>query len=143
MLAVLALVAGCSEEPSRVPVYKVQGRATYNGQPMARAMIGFHPQGSSGARAFAQTTKDGSFQMTTYDSGDGASAGEHIVTIFWPDPSFVPPPVRRGEKLDEDEKAELESLAPNKLGKQHADPARSPLRATVAEQDNHIDFALP
>jgi hypothetical protein len=135
--ASMGVLGGCGHEPPRAAVHPVSGRATYQGQPMGNAMIGFHPITENGARAYAQTDADGAFHMTTHVSHDGATPGEHVVTIFWPDKSQVR---RRTDPADDDDE---EPLVPDKLQRHFTNPTTSTLRATVREQENFVDLALP
>jgi len=129
---------GCAKSDDRKPVFPVTGRAIYKAEPMAGAMIGFHPLGDNDPRALrAQATadKDGRFQMTTYTTGDGAPAGEYAVTIYWP--------AKRTKGKATDPTAEEEDMPPDRLNRVYTVPATTKLRATVQEQPNTIDFNLP
>ena len=131
-------VLGCGKSDNLKPVFPVSGTATYKGEPMAGAMISFHPLGDADPRALrAQATadKEGRFQMTTYTTGDGAPAGEYAVTIYWP--------AKRTKGKSDDPTAEEEDLPPDRLNRVYTVPATTKLRATVQEQPNTIDFKLP
>ncbi len=139
-LALLTLLAalGCGKSDGRKPVFPVSGVATAKGEPMAGAMISFHPLNDPDPRALkAQATagKDGRFALTTYTSGDGVPAGEYAVTIYWPS--------KRAKGKEADLTAEEEPIPPDRLNREHADPKTTKLRATVREQSNTIDFILP
>lgn len=136
LLVALGGLAGCGKPDDRKPVFPVEGRLTFNKEPMGGAMITFHPLGDTNPRALrAQATADaeGRFQMTTYVTGDGVPAGEYAVTIYWPGKRTGKP--RSGE--------EEEDMPPDRLGKAYTVPATTKLRATVREQPNTIDFTLP
>lgn len=71
----------CSSKPSLHPV---QGRVTYRGQPLAGAVVSFHPEGQSDLTvepAVGLTKEDGAFTLTT-GQDTGAAAGSYIVTII-------------------------------------------------------------
>jgi len=137
LLALLGVV-GCRKSDDRKPAFAVSGTAIYKGEPMAGAMISFHPHGDTDPRALrAQATADreGRFQMTTYATGDGVPAGEYAVTIYWP--------AKRTKGKVADPTAEEEDMPPDRLNKVYTVPATTKLRATVREQPNTIDFNLP
>lgn len=81
------LLAGCgSQEPGRIPVIKTTGRLTFKDQPVEGAFLVLHPKAETTTdlpRPTALVKPDGSFQPTTFDSGDGAPAGEYVVTVEW------------------------------------------------------------
>ncbi len=64
----------------RPPLVDASGVATINGEPLDDAVVTFRPIDGNYA-AFARTQSDGSFQLTTFDDGDGAVAGEYNVTV--------------------------------------------------------------
>jgi len=61
----------------RPPMGKVHGKVSYKGTPLPRGTISFSPvtgeKGSSSAMAaVGEIGSDGSFDLTTFDTGDGA-----------------------------------------------------------------------
>src|SRR5262249_11350694 len=84
---------------SREPVYPAQGHVFFNGKPVPHALVTLHPLGAQpqGAqpqgvqpqnaadkkppRPHGTAGEDGRFTLTTYQSGDGAPAGEYGVTV--------------------------------------------------------------
>src|SRR6476646_2015341 len=97
----LAVSAGCGGE-SRVPVFPVSGKLIVKGQPAVGAQVVLQTVKDAGAAGVAPsgTVKDdGSFVITSYDSGDGAPAGEYVALIQWfkfdkelngPGPNVIP-----------------------------------------------------
>jgi hypothetical protein len=135
--ALAALAVGCSgDHPKFRDTYPVTGRVTHKGQPVGRAQLNFAPtdKAKDAAHATAVTAADGTFTLNTYKQGDGAPAGEYVVTVFWPDnrPGAVKTKAAAGEEL-----------APNRLPDKYTDPARSPLRATVKAEPNDITLDVP
>jgi len=129
---------GCGKSDNLKPVFPVSGTATFNGEPMAGAMIAFHPHGDPNPhalRAQATADKEGRFQMTTYKTGDGVPVGEYAVTIYWP--------AKRTKGEATDPTAEEEDMPPDRLNKVYTVPTTTKLRASVQEQSNTIDFNLP
>jgi hypothetical protein len=73
----LALVsAGCGK-PGPV---KVRGTVTLDGNPLPGATVTFVPR-HGGRPASAVTLADGTFKLTTFNTGDGALPGEYKVTV--------------------------------------------------------------
>lgn len=55
------------------------GVVTLDGKPLDQALVTLTPQRGRGA--VGSTQQDGSFILTTYQSGDGATIGEHKITV--------------------------------------------------------------
>jgi hypothetical protein len=51
-----------------------------DGSPVAKATVMFRPEGG-GRPVWAITNEDGSFELTTFENGDGALPGKYRVTI--------------------------------------------------------------
>lgn len=87
ILLVLALVTsaplftGCSKKETRKPVFVVTGKVTYNSSPIENATVVFHPVGDDTLKSRGKTDAQGNFKLTTYDTDDGAPAGEYRVTV--------------------------------------------------------------
>ena len=77
-----AVLAGCGGESGPV-CHPVRGQVRWNGQPLAEALVVFHPPvgGPAISKPFAQTDSQGKFSLTTLQSGDGAPAGEYAITV--------------------------------------------------------------
>src|SRR5262245_50800380 len=80
----LVAVAGCSSGSDRVPVFPVRGQVFYQSKPAVGAVVILNPQDASleGKLPMHPTGKveaDGSFRITTYETHDGAPAGEYKV----------------------------------------------------------------
>src|SRR5262249_4853136 len=129
VVALAAVVAvGCSGGPARPAVYPVRGQVFVNKtQPAAGALVVFHPLSAevarqAAARPFAYVRDDGSFQLTTYNEGDGAPAGEYGVTVVWEAvPKSGGPRIREGG-------------TPDRLGGRYGDPNSPKLKVTVQPQ---------
>ena len=74
--ASLALVGCGSSEPGLVPV---SGIVMLDDKPIDKAAVMFHH--AAGRIAYGVTGEDGTFQLTTRDSGDGALIGDYRVTV--------------------------------------------------------------
>jgi hypothetical protein len=83
VVAALGL-AGCGNVgvgPKPKPVFKVSGKITLNGAPVANAMVSFSPKAENQPAATGRTGIDGKYTLTTYDANDGAAAGDYIVLV--------------------------------------------------------------
>lgn len=116
-LAVFLVVglAGCGRSsPPRVETYPARGVVTYQGQPAGGAFIALHPKGGAQDNAPTPTAivrSDGTYELTTYDAGDGLPTGEYVVTLQWrkatrsgneflPGPNLLPAKYSRPETSD-------------------------------------------
>lgn len=85
--ACLALISvlGCGDAaPTRLKVYPVEGSITFKGKPLADALVVLHPKDKADTKITAargKTDQNGKFLVTTYDTNDGAAAGEYAVTV--------------------------------------------------------------
>ena len=80
-IVLLALsLCGCSGSNDEQPVYEVSGTVTFGGGPVAKATVIFSPLDKQPV-ATGITDNKGVFQLTTYDSFDGAAAGKYDVLI--------------------------------------------------------------
>jgi hypothetical protein len=69
-----------------------------NGQPAEGARVVFYPttaevDGKKMPTPAASTDASGSYHLDSYESGDGAPAGDYKVTVVWPEPT---PPNAQG-----------------------------------------------
>lgn len=136
LLLSLMLIAGCQDPPGpkMKPVVPVSGKVQVKDQPAAGAMVMFHPLPIQPGRfdmirSRGTVTADGTFQLTTYNTNDGAPEGEYAVTVYWPGKRVGPP----------DPNDEISDLPPDQLGLRYSDPARTPLRATVAAPNAQLN----
>lgn len=137
LCALSLATAGCFAKNDRLPVHHVTGGVFVNGKPAVGARLFFHPAANPSnpraLRPFAEVGDDGSFELSTYLAGDGAPAGEYVVTVFWP----APAPPRKG-------KFEDESTPRDQLKNTFSDPRTSKLRAQIHSGENVLSpFQLP
>jgi hypothetical protein len=88
--AVVAIVSGCGDS-DRLPTYSVNAKVMFpDGSTLEGAQITFqsveHPVSASGL-----IEGDGTFELTTYEPGDGAVAGLHRVAVVAGIPRNVDP----------------------------------------------------
>ncbi len=122
------LLSGCGggDGVERLKVHPVQGTVTFAGKPLANAQVAFHPKNPTDQRAkVALGTSDanGNFQLTTYDTNDGAVAGEFSVTVQY---------------FQLQDSGESFSPGPNVLSPHIATPEGSNIVVRVAEGLNQL-----
>ena len=128
LLVVLNSV-GCNFRSATV--YPVVGKLTYRGRPVADALIVLHPLSKSNPlRPVARTGPDGTFRVMTHKTGDGAPAGDYVVTIVWPDVAHA---------IDDCENEHCADLFAGRF----ADPATSEWRLTVFRRVNEFALKVP
>ena len=59
----------------------VKGKVTYKGKPLTQGEVVFEPDGGTGREAHGKIQEDGTFELTTFKAGDGASPGTHRVAV--------------------------------------------------------------
>ncbi|KAA5538878.1 hypothetical protein FYK55_25925 [Roseiconus nitratireducens] len=97
LVPIVLLLQGCGGEAWQAETYPARGQITINGEPPEGAVIELHSKGQQpdvrNSRPWGLVQPDGSFVLSTYESGDGAPAGEYAVVIRWPpdasQPSFA------------------------------------------------------
>ncbi|HUY87864.1 MAG TPA: carboxypeptidase regulatory-like domain-containing protein [Pirellulales bacterium] len=128
-VALIALQAACQKKVERLPVFPVRGKVLVEGQPAAGARVGFYPLDDPFApKPQAQVGADGSFRLSTYETGDGAPAGRYGVTIAWPGPN----PRSNGEGDEEIE-------GPDRLRGRYSDPQTSKWKIEVGSQPLELE----
>lgn len=140
--AITATLSGCGGNGEK-PVFKVHGKLMSDGKPMAKAEIAFLPTDPAerGLQARATADTDGRYELYTYRPGDGAPAGEYVVTIYWPTPLTK----KQAAMLEKAETIEAKEtfVSPDLLKGAYSTARKTTLKATVSEKDNEINFNLP
>jgi hypothetical protein len=109
-------------------VFPVKGEVFHQGKPAEGALVIFHRQGSPGPGPLTphgRVKGDGTFELTTYEAGDGAPSGEYAITFFWPEPPKSP--------VDDPDSG------PDRLRGRYSDPQTSPLRVKIQEGTNALE----
>ncbi len=104
-------------------VHPAVGVACVGKTPLVGAQIRLHPRGMTlpdEATPSATVQADGTFALTTFTKGDGAPAGDYVVTVQW----F--------------QVAKDGSVGGNSLPKRYASPTTSPLSVTIREGKNDL-----
>ncbi len=130
---VVVAAAGCGGAAgSRPAVHPVAGRVEVCDRPAAGAHVAFlrlplDADVARGACPSGVCRPDGTFALTTYAAGDGAPAGEYVVTVVWPN-----------DALPADECNCPDPAAHDRLYGLYADARTSALRATVRVGANEV-----
>jgi len=141
------MVVGCSSGDGLDKRYKVSGKVTYKGAPVAKGTISFMPVKPDGRGASGQIV-DGSYQMTTQEANDGAFPGEYTVTIdaLTADLSAAEAEAKKkgatSVALPQDMVAKAYKNAKNAVPAKYSQAASSGLKADVKQQSNTINFDL-
>lgn len=135
--------AGAEGDSDRPATFPASGVITLDGSPVEGAQVAFNPEDPKGQGAFGRTDAEGRYELTTFETSDGAVPGKYIVTVTKYD---VPPPMAEAseEEYIPPEAGGARPKAPkNELPNQYSQMHTSDLRAAVAaDGENQFDFAL-
>lgn len=130
-LAILSLPACFGGDGyERLETVPVTGRVTVDGQvPTSPIKITCHAVNGMNAEhptySWSLTGEDGTFEISTFDQGDGVPTGEYALTFYWGEMNLV----------------SMGYSGPDKLNDRYADPATSQVRFTVtAGESDPIDL---
>jgi hypothetical protein len=140
LVAGLGLVyhlSGCSADPNMPKLGKVSGKVSYQGKPLDAGRVVFTPVAGKGGEsdqgASGEISSDGSYEMTTFNTGDGAVLGQHIVTVV----------VQKGEMPKPDANGHINYVLPkNATPAKYATADKSPLRCTVVAEGMPFNIEL-
>src|SRR5262245_8365201 len=129
--ALCLTAAACGQQESgRLPVHPATGVVTWNGEPLAGALLVFHPiTALSGPDEEpvpvpgANSHDDGTFTVSTYLPGDGLPEGDYRVTVSCED--------RGAEKAKDDDYPEM-------LPARYQNPATSGLAVSIVAGENEL-----
>jgi len=101
----LAVINGCAEKgPSKKPLTKVKGIVHVDGVPAAQVNVTCNDvmgiDKTEPTVTTAITNADGSFALSTYETGDGIPAGEYTLTFFWGELNVMTMTVGGPDKLN-------------------------------------------
>jgi hypothetical protein len=139
-LSLALSVAGCSGgDPNLPKLGKVYGTVSYKGKPVEGGRVVFTPSadkgGATGQTATGEIAADGTYELTTFNTGDGAILGQHIATVTVTEKGYVMPKPKPDSTIDY-KLPKLESP------KKYATADKSPLRYTIVEGKQKIDIEL-
>jgi hypothetical protein len=134
------LFAGCTGSTNRPKVAPVSGKVTHNGQPVTAGDVTFTPDGGTGGSAAhiatGQIEPDGTYRLTTFNSGDGAVLGTHKVTVVVRSAADM-------RKVNELKGGKIAyKLPPSVLPPKYSSVESTPLKYTVDDKSNTIDIPL-
>jgi hypothetical protein len=131
LLGLVLTGTGCDSSGRLTPV---RGVVTLDGKPVDNATVIFMPQQSgSGKQATGQTSPDGSFQLTTRNTNDGALPGEYRVIVQYEEGTEVPPAANMKDAKAGARKAQQKAKKPPKyvIPAIYTDPAKTVLKQKV------------
>jgi hypothetical protein len=139
-LALALALAGCSVDNNRPKLGKVSGKVTYKGKPLTAGEVLFTPArnkgGDTGQVATGQIDSDGSYVLTTFDTGDGAVLGTHKVTVISREGGDM-------EKLNRKPDGTIAYVLPKSaIPKKYSQVDSTPLTYTVTAEGKTIDIDL-
>ncbi len=132
---IVALLSGCggkSTPESWLETYPTTGTLTINGAPAKGAIVRLfplepQPNVTSPVIPTATVREDGSFELMSYQTGDGAPEGGYAVTVEWPDP-----------KLNAS-KGGMPEDPPDRLKGRFTNPERSKFKVQIVPGTNQLE----
>ena len=122
-LALACVTLGCGGSRWQAETHPARGRVLINGAPPAGAVVELHsvgqPPDARDSRPWGIVQEDGAYALSTYETGDGAPAGDYMVTIKWP------PDVSRPSLAD-------------RLNRAYSSPERSQWKVTVSAAEAEL-----
>ncbi|QDU77967.1 hypothetical protein Pan97_50460 [Bremerella volcania] len=128
--AVCLFVMGCEPGTSNPPTSPVTGKVTYKGEAVEGATIQFLPSSSEVKVANATSGTDGTYALSTFETGDGAMAGKYKVTVR----KLVP--VQQGVQKDGENAGEPAYVNKDMLPKKYMSMDSTPLEFEVTASGN-------
>lgn len=133
-------VSGCGGDSSLPKTAKVRGIVSYKGKPLSGGQISFIPEAGSesaksGQPASSQIGTDGSFSLTTFNTGDGALIGAHKVIVS----------KRSGDTTRNQPKADgtIDYTVPKaEIPTKYESVDKTPLKYTVEDKSNEFKIEL-
>ncbi|WP_437229230.1 carboxypeptidase regulatory-like domain-containing protein [Planctomicrobium sp. SH661] len=131
----MLLLQGCARQNDPegwLPTQATSGRVVVNGEPAKGAIVRLYPvatQANANSPIVPTGTvqEDGSFQLTTYRSDDGAPEGEYKVTLEWPDPNM------------NSAKGGMPEDPPDRLKKRFSNPEKSTIKRSITSGENQLE----
>ncbi|HEV3259890.1 MAG TPA: hypothetical protein VG013_23685 [Gemmataceae bacterium] len=125
MLALLC--TSCARERAGKHCYPVKGRVLIRGKAATGALVVFYPVDKADGKspsASGTCDEEGWFNLSTYEQGDGAPAGDYQVAIT------------SGKGFGR--QVLKKSAKPQRIGDGYKDPKTSRIRAHVEEKENEL-----
>jgi hypothetical protein len=128
----IILFTGCGpsgpQGGPRVATTAINGIVHVDGSPAAFLRVVAVPDGSTSSvpiESSALTTQDGTFSLSTYESGDGVPAGNYKLTFVWGEINLM-----NGQ------------YSGDQFNGKYADPAKSEHNLTVTDSDEPHDLGV-
>jgi hypothetical protein len=135
LVAVAAAGCGGGGSASAPKLAKVKGTVTYKGKAIAGALVGFHAENAPRA-AQGTTDSEGRFELTMFNTGDGALVGDNVVTVSKDvaigNTSTTPESAMNMYKKYEDMKKAGQKVGEAEVPEKYRDKTSSP-------QKNHVE----
>lgn len=148
----VAAIVGCGGD-SNPTTHPVSGTVTQGGSPVADATVTFVASGS-GKSAVGKTDSSGKYQLTTFESNDGAVPGDYKIRVAKFDrPQDVEADAPSSETVDDSGLVEMPAdyegaeegpagEPKNLLPEKYNNTSNTPLQYTVTEGENTYDIEL-
>jgi hypothetical protein len=130
----LVLIPACNSGPEMAGV---TGTVTYHGKPLEKGNISFVATDGKRPNATAVIQPDGSYKLTTLESGDGVQLGDYKVTVTGTAKSEILDYIPKGKA-----KADADAKAKAGIPAKYQDPETSGLTATVKSGRNSFPFNI-
>lgn len=132
LFALIAIVFGCGEstdafKAARAKTVPASGKITYNGQPLAEAVIVFTPDGGVGVAANAFSNSEGGFVLSAYPGEAGAVPGTYKVTVS----KMSPPPDVQTDEASHDAPPSGGPKQKSLIPERYSNPGKSGLEVTI------------
>lgn len=127
--------AGCrktSDQRNWLQTHPTAGKISINGKSANGAIVRLfpvapQPETVSPVIPSGVVREDGSFELTSYEIGDGAPEGEYRVTVEWPDPKLLSPQL----SMIQD--------PPDRLKNRFTNPERSTIKVRITAGKNQLE----
>lgn len=134
----IGLSNGCGQAGPKL--YPVSGTVTFGGEPVTGATITLHSDHSP-RLVTGRSDAQGRFQLSTFEEGDGAIAGEYIVTVTKYE--VATPLATSPTSMDQAATSRTRVKVESSLPAQFSTPTTSPLRCTVSDdKPNEVPLRL-
>jgi hypothetical protein len=136
VLLIPAAAASCSRGEERVPTFPVQGELFVGHQPAEGATVILRPNSAAEETAAAVWTSGfpratvqsgGAFTVGTYESSDGAPAGEYVILVQWPT-----------VQVDHETSESTAEGIDDRLQGRYLDPQKSRHRVVIKQEPNDL-----
>jgi hypothetical protein len=133
-VSVAFAAAGCSGGPK---LAEVKGAVTLDGRPLAKVMVEFIPDGTTGPRATGTTDENGQYTLLCDDQRRGAVVGPNRVVLH---DLEVMGDKFLGRKMEQIGTKDGPTLKPSRVPERYTDVASTPFKKEVKPEPNTIDL---